>query len=854
MLLAALLLCVGQVLVVACLVDQRLTHLGRLATAHDEFGFAARDEGPIYRAIADDGYLWVRYAKHLAHSDDWRVRWAAFDNAPFGRQVHWNSAFAWWLLALGRIESACTGQDLDRSIEHMGMWANPILLAITVLVLGMTAARRFGVATAALLACGMVSCPLFNEGFGPAYPDHHGLINLCALLTFVGLAWAGLGWIGKGPAVFLSTTPTQVRHGAIISAIAAGAGIWISAVSQSLILLSIALGVMVSIWLLSGQVRDAGLHYQRGFWRTWGRVGAITALGFWLLEYFPGWMAMRLEVNHPLYALAFWSGGEILELACLGFDPEPTKASPFRWGAALAWSVGLAALPLAVLIGGVGWYMPMDHFLLEIHRHIIEFQSIIEYVKNDGSAWSSLGRHYLLLLPLALVIAALPSCGKGARMLLCALLLSAVFLLLLACYQNRWNLLAGVDYVMLLAFLPAALRSALPARRWTALLYHSTVLALAALPLLVDAGAELAYRWNLSNRNIHQPEAVHLLHREIAHVIRHNAGQTPVTVFSGPNTSLLLGCFGQFNSIDTLYWEDLPGLRAAAEICGQSSDTDALKALLQRHVTHVVYLGWEQGIIAQFVQLAHPGWGPDQQQEAFASQLFFKHAPPTWLRPLALPASGLRTGAKIDAMVFEVVPGQTEAEAALHTGWWHLAENRPAEAVAEFEHSLRLNPSLTEAQFALVVLRPSARSDAETLMKLLDGVTAERRSDLAIRAATQLASTGRASLAITLLRAMLLRQPDDPMLMLNLASLVASDPSMAGEALDLVKRLRAHAPLMDSPKVQLLYAMALYMNGNRAAYKELQRARELSIANADAIAPSVLDMLEKAMVPSALPQ
>ena len=46
-----------------------------------------------------DAQTWVRYALTFDAGAPWRVRFTPNDNAPAGREVHWNSAFAHLLAA-----------------------------------------------------------------------------------------------------------------------------------------------------------------------------------------------------------------------------------------------------------------------------------------------------------------------------------------------------------------------------------------------------------------------------------------------------------------------------------------------------------------------------------------------------------------------------------------------------------------------------------------------------------------------------------------------------------------------------------------------------------------------------------
>ena len=57
-----------------------------------------RPETPLtiaYPAFAADAQTWVRHALSLLEGDELRLRFTRIDNAPAGREVHWNSAWAW---------------------------------------------------------------------------------------------------------------------------------------------------------------------------------------------------------------------------------------------------------------------------------------------------------------------------------------------------------------------------------------------------------------------------------------------------------------------------------------------------------------------------------------------------------------------------------------------------------------------------------------------------------------------------------------------------------------------------------------------------------------------------------------
>ena len=68
----------------------------------------------FYPAFAADAQVWVRHALALSEGDSNRLRFTTIDNAPDGRQVHWNSAWAWTILTAGKIHHLFTGLPLPR--------------------------------------------------------------------------------------------------------------------------------------------------------------------------------------------------------------------------------------------------------------------------------------------------------------------------------------------------------------------------------------------------------------------------------------------------------------------------------------------------------------------------------------------------------------------------------------------------------------------------------------------------------------------------------------------------------------------------------------------------------------------
>src|SRR5262249_37172384 len=77
-------------------------------------GTLSTDVLPLRRSSPyQDTYTWTRYALALQEGSERRLRHTDIDNAPAGRDVHWNSAFAHLVADAGRIRHAFTGEPLE---------------------------------------------------------------------------------------------------------------------------------------------------------------------------------------------------------------------------------------------------------------------------------------------------------------------------------------------------------------------------------------------------------------------------------------------------------------------------------------------------------------------------------------------------------------------------------------------------------------------------------------------------------------------------------------------------------------------------------------------------------------------
>jgi len=660
-------MCAAFVVVQAQLVDKRLTRVSRqwVLQEHAQTG---PPDSRILPDIAIDGYKWITYARQMAASGEWRLRWTNTDNAPQGRPVRWNSGLAWLLIGLGWLQHAATGASLDASIERMAIWAGPLELIFFISLISWLTAKRMGAAAGMLIAAGMLGSALFHEGFLPAYPDHHGLIAAAALGTTLGVVFMGWGWVGsRGEAApAMPQSLQRAQGGAWIAAAFTGLGFWVSALSQGVLIAFIAIAAVLSTAIFGpAALRLKSCVFQPATWRTWGRVSAAVALGFYLLETFPSLPRLQLEVNHPLYALSLWALGEWLAivLPCVAARRLPEHPLPFVRNVVI-WSLlgAMPALLLAIFSSKV--HAALDPFQINLHKHIYEFRSFASLPGFGHDLWPS-------LLPVALIIgiallllvlnpeSAAPQRGAILAVTTVGLLFVGMFF-----YQIRWAPNAGS---VLLALIPVLWWSLVPLpvlrnRAWL----RSCLLALATLAL-----GYFYPKYRLSSilpvrdgelTVPSQEEARHLLLRDIAEWIKRRSPGRELTFLSSPSATLITTYFGQAKGIGTLYWENTAGLKAAAYMLGSLDEQESFRLIKERGVTHIILISWENFLVP-YHQLIHPGCPNTKEhlKSIVGLRWLYGRQIPNWARQLPWPKTPLQEKLKMDVLLLEVLPDQRSA-------------------------------------------------------------------------------------------------------------------------------------------------------------------------------------------------
>jgi hypothetical protein len=414
-------------------------------------GFEAGQRRVVLPAVGTDGYHWIMQTERMLAGGGLRGRETAVDNAPYGREVHWSSPLRWWLGGLATVRSlARPGLTPPQALEQVATWAGTVLVALLVLALAPVLAARFGAGAAALFALAWVAVFPLYETFMAGIVDHHGLVTLSCFAAILLVAAGGAGWVrddvaagGPGDAGLRGwlRDARSARRWFIAAGIAGGIGMWLSAITLIPVIAAIGAGaIFAAVVAHAGRAAGAAgtvLHgpapppgagrpwrLEPGLWRVWGAAGCATSLAAYLLEYFPAYLGLRLEVNHPLYALAWLGAGDLLA-RLTGWLAEPAATPPQtpagmpaapdgsaflrphrRW--LLADVLLMAAAPAVMIATGATTFRLADPFLRALHHEwIMEFQGLASHLAGASllQVLQSATLLPLLLLPVAARIA-----------------------------------------------------------------------------------------------------------------------------------------------------------------------------------------------------------------------------------------------------------------------------------------------------------------------------------------------------------------------------------------------------------------------------------------------------------------
>ncbi|MFT3868560.1 MAG: hypothetical protein QM715_08680 [Nibricoccus sp.] len=629
--------------------------------------------------LSPDGFHWAMQTQSMLAKGDLRVRSVDYDNHPEGREVHWSSSIHWWLGGLAWLFSAFGGNPTPIAVEQAAVWASPLLQLLLLVTLVPMVWRRNGGVAAGVLVLGLVVVGPFAEMFTMGDPDHHGLVAAFGMLTVLFLLYGGGGWVD-------GDDTKASRRWFIASGIAGGAGLWVSSATQVPVLIGIAVGVMGGVWWLGHKLQSVKSQLKQvpELWRWWGIAGAASSAFFYLLEYFPSHMGMRLEVNHPFYAIAWLGGGELLFrltrwLTGGGFA-KPGKEQVL----ALLAIAGVVLLPATIFLAGDSTFWVGDRLLWALHRdYIIEFCSVFRRLADVAPS-----RWLMTFSPLPILAGILcwrifrSEISAVHKVRLALVLGPAMVFFGLALYQVRWSgescalwLVVLVQVAGMAAINEARPRFSRGAKIALAVLALATVLPwmyqTAATGVSLVRGAKGFAKLNLRLGVM----------RDLARWLRAREGARGGVVLGGPSATTALIYFGGFKGVGTLYWENKDGLHSMVDIFSTTKDEVAHDLVVRHGITHIVVVSWD-AFAAESSRLALGlRRGEEAPDNTFQARLSKGHGCPFWLRPVYYPAPEMEALKDDFVLVYEVVPEQSREEAALRYGQmvFERGEREPAE-------------------------------------------------------------------------------------------------------------------------------------------------------------------------------
>jgi len=625
----------------------------------------------IVPIVGTDGYQWVLQTEYGLAAGEPRVHWVDYDGPPGGRPTNWSSLFRWWLTAMAWMEQAIRPVALPSAVERAFPWANTALMALVLLVSTALIRRRFGLAAASLFALLFVTAYPFYEQFAVGYFDHHAFASACAFATVLFAVAGGAGWVrGDPPALDRDDSPSralwtwlpsprQARWWMIGSGLAGGVGLWTSASTQVPVLVGVGIGAVVTS--LAFPPRDAAQGVGRvepTLWRAWGTAGALASGAFYLLEYAPSNIGLRLEVNHPLYALAWFAGGDLLARLATRMTSGAAPPRGDRFAMALD-TAAIGLVPFLAITFPGAWVIRSGSLVAAIHDvSIIEFRSL--FARWHDWTWAERAAGLSMLPPLLLLpsawVAAAHAFPRPLRALVGLSLAPALIVTGLGVWQTRWLGNACGLWLATLVALLTALRLGLPmpAASHIRRTLVAAVTLLAVLPFPIYAG----FIW--SRIGLLQPvrptDVKQLVTRDVAHMLRARLGSARGLAVSTPTTSTWLTYFGGVRSLGTLYWDNASGLVATAEILGAPPPYDvASTAVRALGVTHIALFSWEDPLVYERAESLGGVRTTRHAGETLVRALLAGRTPP-WLRriPYALPA--LPTLENAWVALFEVLP------------------------------------------------------------------------------------------------------------------------------------------------------------------------------------------------------
>ncbi len=659
-----------------------------------------------------DGFMWIMLAQEASEKGVLRLRHTQVDNGPEGREVHWSQSVMWLLRLSGWIHAIIFSVPLGAGIEAAALWVMPLLFIFLVTVFGLFTRRELGEFPAAVFVLALFICGGLSSYMTFGQADHHGMVAMAivfSVLTF-GLAFE------RNEALRDDSFRSGRFSLAILSGVSMGIALWISASSALPVIIGLGVGIASAIaFCWPGNERLNARGFARCL-RHWSRAGAFTSFCFYLVEYFPSHFGWRLEVNHPLYALSWVGGGELLArfVEWRGAIKTPWVTSK-RVIVTFVALVAVAATPLVFLFFSKDVFLPAEPFVFAVHKnHISEFQSIQALTKKHGWIYPA-GR---FACPLAVIVTLWMLARDRSRLAkaIC-FTMPMSFLCLMSCLQVRWGILANAFAIGYLPFIAQQLFGWCPSSARRQMLGALTVAMMfgffAALQLI------LAFQSILKRSDAkRQDEFANRLvvgYRWVAHEIAERMPpHNRATILSSPSITLLLTYFAGATGLGTYYWENASGLKAADALFLADTEETFENLVHQHRISHIVIPSDEMGYLLSEGLCGLPRRAGRNLSKSYLARVVMNETCPTWLNLLAAPSSeGVKAGFPI---VIEVRRGQTRAEQLVEQADVENVNGRQDVARKLLMEAFALDPSQARAVVRLALME----SEKESIAKIIE--------------------------------------------------------------------------------------------------------------------------------------